>query len=210
MDARPTQKSVDSPVPSPIDCGQSGVLAKPPGLTRSEKGVYLMGVDSTRRPTVLVVEDFADNRQMLSMWLRQEGYEVLEAADGREAIDAASRERPDLVLMDLSLPGLDGLSAVYRMRELDSMSDVPVVACTAHSPGLHLRAARAVGCDEYLTKPVEFARLRELLARLLADGRGESKGGDAGVSIPRGSRRMNSEELTTYIDGLLSGDGSPA
>ncbi|HLM56255.1 MAG TPA: response regulator [Pyrinomonadaceae bacterium] len=153
--------------------------------------------DNTRR-TILVVEDVEDTRQMLALQLRGQGYEVVEAADGREALEAAERARPDLVLMDLSLPTLDGLSAVYRLRESEATARVPVIACTAHSPELHLKAARAVGCDEYVTKPVDLARLTELIGRLLADGRASNA---TAPSIPHPPR--NDDELLDYIEGLM-------
>lgn len=156
-----------------------------------------MSESVARRATVMVVEDFKDSREVLAAGLRLAGYEVTEAGSGGEALERAGRERPDLVLMDLTLPGLDGLSAVYRLRELDSMSDVPIVACTAHSPDLHMRAARAVGCDDYVTKPVDIARLVETVGRLLESGR---PGGAA-----RPPRPMEADELLAYIDGLLGG-----
>lgn len=144
---------------------------------------------------ILVVEDFEDTRQMIALELRSRGYEVVEAADGRQALEAARRRRPDLVIMDLSLPVLDGLSAVYRMRETEAMCGVPVIACTAHGADIHLAAARAVGCDEYLTKPVDLGRLNELVSRLLA--RPRSACGHAAHAA------MSDDELTSYIDGLM-------
>ena len=152
---------------------------------------------NTRR-TILVVEDVEDTRQMLVIQLRGQGYKVVEAADGREALEAAARDHPDLVLMDLSLPTLDGLSAVYRLRESATTARVPVIACTAHSPDLHLKAARAVGCDEYVTKPVDLPKLTELIGRLLADGRGDG----VAAHESRASSRSD-EELLDYIEGLM-------
>src|SRR5919107_2149303 len=108
------------------------------------------------KPSVMVVEDFDDTRQMIAFELRKEGYEVVELSDGREAVEAVKRRCPDLVLLDLSLPGGDGVSAAYRMREVGAMCDVPIVACTAHDAALHKGAALAAGCDEYLTKPLDM------------------------------------------------------
>lgn len=162
-----------------------------------------MHEDSLRRATVMVVEDFQDSREVIATALRLQGYEVTEAASGAEALERVKRSRPDLVIMDLTLPGLDGLSTVYRLREIDSMCDVPIVACTAHSPALHLSAARAVGCDEYVTKPVDLATLVGAVARLLEEGRPSG-----GAAAPCPPHPMNSDELMAYIDGLL-GEGAP-
>jgi two-component system cell cycle response regulator DivK len=157
--------------------------------------------DDSPRHTVLLVEDFEDTREMFATELRRRGYRVVEAADGREALDAAGRERPDLVLMDLSLPALDGLSAVYRMRESESLRRVPVIACSAHSADTHMEAARAVGCDEYVTKPVDLARLCETVGRLLSKGGGRD---DAGAAVREHDARTRSdEELLEYLDGLM-------
>ncbi|HEV2859427.1 MAG TPA: response regulator [Pyrinomonadaceae bacterium] len=153
--------------------------------------------DDARR-TILVVEDVEDTRQLLALQLRGQGYHVVEACDGREALIAAERDHPDLILMDLSLPTLDGLSAIYRLRESETTARVPVIACTAHSPELHMKAARAVGCDEYVTKPVDLTKLTELVGRLLADGRG-----DAAAPHPAGARPRSDEELLDYIEGLM-------
>ncbi|MBC7932772.1 MAG: response regulator [Rubrivivax sp.] len=150
----------------------------------------------------MVVEDFDDIRQMIALKLRSQGYEVVEAANGLEALEAAKRRCPDLVVMDLSLPGLDGLSAVYRMRELEATCDVPVIACSAHDADIHLVAARAVGCDEYLGKPVDLARLDELISRLLIERRESGERRKRVIHQP-----MEADELTTYIDGLLRKNG---
>lgn len=161
--------------------------------------------DALAQNTVMIVEDFEDSRRLLSFGLRQQGYRVVEAADGGEALEAVGRERPDLVIMDLSLPGLDGLSVVYRMREMDFMADVPIVACTAHSPEVHSAAARAVGCDEYVTKPVDIARLEELIVRLISERRVRRPRADA----RQAAKPMDSDELLAYIDGLLAGTTPP-
>src|ERR1044072_8848840 len=97
------------------------------------------------RQTVLVVEDFEDTREMIALELRYEGYEVVEAADGVSAVEMVKSRCPDLVLMDLSLPGRDGLSAAYRMRELEAMYHVPIVACSAPGADMHREGALAAG-----------------------------------------------------------------
>ena len=116
--------------------------------------------------TVLVVEDFDDSRFILKVMLELRGYRVVEASDGLQAIEVARRERPDLVLMDLNLPLLDGFAATRRIRELDGLRDVPVVALTAHVTPDYRSKAVAAGCDELISKPINIARLEETLRRL--------------------------------------------
>lgn len=118
-------------------------------------------------PTILIVEDFEDFRFMLRLRLELSNYRVLEAADGREAVEVARRERPSLVLMDLCLPVLDGFAAMRRMREQPELRDVPIVAVTAHGTAEYRNKARAAGCDEFLTKPYKFERLQEVMTGLL-------------------------------------------
>lgn len=161
-----------------------------------------MSDSGNRRQIILVVEDFADTRQMVALELRRQGYEVLEAANGQEALEVAKRSRPDLVVMDLSLPKLDGLSAVYRIRETEATRRVPVIACSAHSPDVHFKAARAVGCDEYITKPIDMARLTETISRLLSGGR-EGRKVETAWREPSAPRRSD-EELLDYIESLLA------
>src|SRR5438067_13497799 len=99
------------------------------------------------RPTVLVVEDFEDNRFMMRRLLEMSGYRVVEAVNGQQAVETARRERPDIILMDLSLPMLDGLAATPRIREQDGLSRVPILAVPAHdSADLHGEPL-AAGCD---------------------------------------------------------------
>jgi len=158
------------------------------------------------RRTILVVEDFEDTREMIALDLRQHGYEVVEAADGVSAVEMVKRRCPDLVLMDLSLPGRDGLSAAYRMRELESMCRVPIVACTGHGADLHRDVALAAGCDEFVSKPIDLAMLKGVVARLLARN-GDGDGGP-GSRPHRAPPDMDDEELRDYLDGLM--DRRPA
>jgi CheY-like chemotaxis protein len=119
------------------------------------------------RKRVLVVEDHEDTRFMLKLLLEHEGYAIMEVADGLEAVEIAGRERPDLVLMDGSLPGLDGLSATRRIRETESLRGVPIIALSGHV-GADFRAeARAAGCDALLTKPIDLSQLMNTLNELL-------------------------------------------
>jgi two-component system, cell cycle response regulator DivK len=119
--------------------------------------------------TVLVVEDFADNRFMMRKLLEMSGYQVVEAVDGREAVEIAESARPDLILMDLSLPRLDGLDATRRIRELEGLTRVPIVAVSAHDTKDFHADALAAGCNEYVTKPIDFDELDALVKKLLAN-----------------------------------------
>jgi two-component system cell cycle response regulator DivK len=119
-------------------------------------------------PLVLVVEDFEDNRFMMRRLLEMSGYRVVEAVNGNQAVEAAERDRPDIILMDLSLPQLDGLAATRRIREQQGALRVPIVAVSAHDSADFHAEALAAGCNEYVTKPIDFDQLVELLSRLTA------------------------------------------
>jgi CheY-like chemotaxis protein len=118
-------------------------------------------------PTVLVVEDFEDNRFMMRRLLEMSGYRVVEAVNGNQAVEMAETERPDIILMDLSLPMLDGLAATRRIREQNGLGRVPIVAVSAHDSADFHAEALAAGCNEYVTKPIDFDQLVQLLDRLL-------------------------------------------
>ena len=117
--------------------------------------------------TIMVVEDFEDNRFMMRRLLEMSGYRVVEAENGEEAIERARSERPDLILMDISLPLLDGWAATRRIRKLTELSRIPVVAVSAHDTADFHAEALAAGCNEYLTKPIDFDELERLLERFL-------------------------------------------
>ena len=118
-------------------------------------------------PVVMVVEDFEDNRFMMRRLLEMSGYRVLEAINGEEAVEMAERERPGLILMDLSLPLLDGLAATRRIRQHAELREVPIVAVSAHDTADFHADALAAGCNDYVTKPIDFDQLEALLGRLL-------------------------------------------
>ena|SRR5688572_13228082 len=118
-------------------------------------------------PRLLLVEDNEETRDGLSRYLRRKGYEVVTAVDGRQGLEAARAERPDLVLMDMSLPVLDGWEATRQLKVDPAIRDVPVIALTAHAMAGDREKALAAGCDEYDTKPVEFARLLGKIQELL-------------------------------------------
>jgi two-component system cell cycle response regulator DivK len=119
------------------------------------------------KKTVMIVEDFEDNRFMMKRLLEMSGYAVLEAVNGEEAVDLAVKEQPSLILMDLSLPLLDGLAATRRIRAYSGMRDVPIVAVSAHDTSDFHAEALAAGCNDYVTKPIDFDQLEELLRKLI-------------------------------------------
>lgn len=118
--------------------------------------------------TVLLVEDTEDNRSMMKRLLEMSGYQVLEAVNGEEAVGMAGRERPRIILMDLSLPVIDGLAATRRIRHLPGLSGVPIIAVSAHDRADFHTEALAAGCDAYITKPIDFTELEDLISHLLS------------------------------------------
>ncbi len=136
-------------------------------------------MDGNANQTVMVVEDFEDNRFMMRRLLEMSGYHVLEAVNGEEAVEVALRERPGLILMDLSLPLLDGLAATRRIRQHAELRQVPIVAVSAHDTADFHADALAAGCNDYVTKPIDFDQLEALLGRLLPKNRSQ-KSGDSG------------------------------
>jgi CheY-like chemotaxis protein len=119
---------------------------------------------------ILVVDDSADNLAMLSLDLQQQNYRVVTASNGEDAITIAAQTNPNLILMDINLPELDGLAATRRIRDIETLRDVPVVAVTAFGTEGFQRAAYDVGVDGYLTKPIDMDRMHQLIARLLSSG----------------------------------------
>ena len=126
--------------------------------------------DSAKKFLILVVDDSADNVAALSLNLQQEGYRVVTATNGEEAVSVAEYTMPNLILMDISMPRLDGLGATRRIRENLALRDIPIIAVTAFGTEGFQRAAYDVGVSGYLTKPIDFARMHQLIARLLAPG----------------------------------------
>ncbi len=120
--------------------------------------------------TILVVEDNAMNRDMLLRRLARHGFSLAQAADGRQALAEAAERPPDLILMDLSLPELDGWEATRRLKADPATRHIPVIALTAHAMAGDQQAALAAGCDDYDTKPIEFARLLAKIERWLGGG----------------------------------------
>jgi two-component system, cell cycle response regulator DivK len=125
---------------------------------------------------ILLVEDNPDNRDMLSRRLLRRGFELSFAADGLEAVERASSERPDLVLMDLSLPQIDGWEATRRIKSDAATRAIPVIALTAHAMAGDRERAMDAGCDDYDTKPVDLPRLLGKIEALLSGAAKQATG----------------------------------
>lgn len=119
---------------------------------------------------ILVVDDSADNLAMLSLDLQAQGYRVVTANNGEDAVNVATQTMPNLILMDINLPTLDGLGATRRIRDYDTLREVPIIAITAFGTEGFQRAAYDVGVSGYLTKPLDLDRMHQLIARLLSPG----------------------------------------
>lgn len=136
-------------------------------LERDSSTVRIQEMIQRPVQTIMVVEDFEDNRFMMRRLLEMSGFHVLEAINGEEAVEIARREHPALILMDLSLPLLDGLAATRRIRQYEELREVPIVAVSAHDTADFHADALAAGCNDYVTKPIDFDQLEALLNRLL-------------------------------------------
>ncbi len=146
-----------------------------PALNRRDNDDNLSrrNVDAHDQPTdasflILAVDDLADNLAMISLDLQTQGYRVVTASNGEDAVAVATQTIPSLILMDISMPGLDGLGATRRIREVDTLRNVPVIAVTAFGTEGFQRAAYDVGVSGYLTKPIDLDRMHQLIARLLS------------------------------------------
>lgn len=117
--------------------------------------------------TVLLVEDTEDNRFMMRRLLEMSGFNVVEATNGEEAVRLAETESPGLILMDLSLPVIDGLAATRLIRKLPNNARTPIIAVSAHDTSDFLAEALQAGCNSYITKPIDFAELEQLIVREL-------------------------------------------
>lgn len=120
---------------------------------------------------ILLVEDNEMNRDMLSRRLERRGHEVTIAVDGQQALDLANAQKPDLILMDMSLPVVSGWEATQKLKASEVTRAIPVIALTAHAMAEDEKRARESGCDDYDTKPVELARLLGKIDALLANGK---------------------------------------
>ena len=120
--------------------------------------------------TILVVEDYDDVRQILRVLLESENYRVLEAASGPEALEVLQDERPDLILMDVSLPGFDGMEAIRRIRLLDGFQNTPIIVLTAYTGRSTYETALSVGGNYFRAKPIDFDELVALLKEIFYNG----------------------------------------
>ena len=127
----------------------------------------MAGAEAAGAPVVMLVEDYRDTREMMRRMLELTGCRVVEASNGQEAIELSQRGELDLVLMDLNMPVLDGFTATLRIREYERTRDVPVVAVTAFDTAEFRAAAVAVGCCEFVVKPLDPEHLSEIITRLL-------------------------------------------
>ena len=144
-------------------------------------GLPVGGADTG--PLVLVVDDFEDNRAMYVQFLNFAGFRVVEAEDGKEALDKALSLLPDLIVMDLSLPVMDGWEATRRLKRDERTRRIPVLALTGHALGAHFQRAKEAGCDAYLTKPCLPEDLVTEILRMLKLFSGKGK-----VRAARGRR----------------------
>lgn len=122
-------------------------------------------------PLVLLVDDFQDNREMYAMFLEYAGFRVAEATNGFEALEQATARLPDLIVMDLSLPGLDGWEATRRLKADPRTRQIPVLALTSHALEGFAEGARAAGCDGFVTKPCLPEKLAQEIRTMLEDRR---------------------------------------
>jgi CheY-like chemotaxis protein len=160
-----------------------------PDIHRKDKGNAVTrdkygATASSQGFLVLVVDDSIDNVVVLSLALQGEGYRVVTASNGKEAVSVANLTQPNIILMDISMPLLDGLAATRQIRENEALRDVPVIAITAFSTDGFRRAAYDVGIAGYLVKPIDFQRMYELIRRLLAP---KEPGTNAAKSPPKSS-----------------------
>ena len=121
---------------------------------------------------ILIVEDYEDVRRMLKILLESEHFRVLEAGSGAEALNLLRRARPDVILMDLALPGFDGFETIRRIRQIDGFQNTPIIVITAYTGQSIYETAFHAGTTYFMAKPVDFDELAELLERILGDGNG--------------------------------------
>lgn len=119
-------------------------------------------------PKILVVEDFEDTRLLLKVWLERRGYRVVEAQDGEQALEVALREIPDLIIMDVEMPGMDGLTATRQIRTEESLRNVPIITVSAYTADEYRGPALEAGSNEYVSTPFEPELLGKLIDNFLA------------------------------------------
>lgn len=114
------------------------------------------------RKRVLVVEDYTDVRRMMRQFLEKKGFDVIVANDGSQAVEKAVAEHPDLIIMDLAMPGMDGIQATQAIRKHDELDDIPILALTAYAD-FYSERARDVGCNDVIQKPIDFKKLEPIV-----------------------------------------------
>jgi two-component system cell cycle response regulator DivK len=128
-----------------------------------------MTEETVKRPNrILVVDDNRDNRELVVKVLARHGYEILEAENGEKALEMVAGQPPDLILMDISLPGLNGYEVTRRLKKRLDSHHIPIIALTAHAMKGDREKALASGCCDYLAKPIDIRELQQLVARRLA------------------------------------------
>jgi len=137
--------------------------------SRTFQKIHPMTTRDLRCKKILVVEDNEMNRDMVGRRLERRGYEVVVAVDGQEGVDMAHSENPDLILMDLSLPVLNGWEATRQLKQDTKTNGIPIIALTAHAMASDRESAIEAGCDDYDTKPLEFSRLIGKIHALLPE-----------------------------------------
>lgn len=126
----------------------------------------LNNLDDGRR-TILIVDDFDDTRLLLRTWLEKKGFRVIEAENGKQAVKQAESSRPDLIIMDVEMPEMDGLAATRRIRQLTNLESVPIVAVSAYGADQFRADALSAGCNEYVSTPFEPDELEMLIRSLM-------------------------------------------
>ncbi len=117
--------------------------------------------------TILVVDDFEDTRLLLRTWLKRKGFRVIEAENGREAVETAKDQSPDFIIMDIEMPELDGLAATRQIRAMNQLEGVPIVAVSAYGADQYREQALDAGCDEYVSTPFDPEELEKLIRSLI-------------------------------------------
>jgi chemosensory pili system protein ChpA (sensor histidine kinase/response regulator) len=145
----------------------SSKLTSPDGAGTERVTASREDAHRRRGRIVLVAEDDADIRLMMSTMLESKGYRVVTARDGQETLDVARAAQPDIILMDLQLPRLNGFAVARFLRQEATLRQVPIIVVSAHDPAKHRNLALAAGCNAFVTKPIDFDRLEDLMGRLL-------------------------------------------
>ena len=143
---------------------------------------YIVGGNGLKK--ILVVEDNSINMRLLEMTLGNKGYSLLEATDGEEALAVVVKERPDLIIMDVRLPKVNGLEVTRRLRQTPGLSQIPILALTAAAMKGNREEAIEAGCDAYIPKPIKTRQLPEVVAEMLRRGRASINGDASGTENP--------------------------